>query len=219
MLVDMSGPIKQTQASGRCWRTASVAIFMVASMLVAIALLGQRHAVAAVSSGARPGDVTPVATPSWWNGMCDVNRSPGSYMVASWDGLIACAPGQTGVLETAPLYPSEEWQCPELAERWLYQEFGLPALSSTNGDQVVAHYWSYLQSHPGAAPLTKVLPGAGQAPGPGDVISYGTSDPGHVAVVIASSVNSAGNGTYTVIQENTAGEVTLNVSNWVPAGE
>ena len=54
---------------------------------------------------------------------------------------------------------------------------------------------------------------------PGDVVSYGTSDPGHVAVVVSSTLNSQGTGRYTVIQENTAGEVTLNVTKWRPAGE
>ena len=51
------------------------------------------------------------------------------------------------------------------------------------------------------------------------MVSYGTSDPGHVAVVVASTLNSQGTGQYTVIQENIAGEVTLSVTRWRPTGE
>ncbi len=172
-----------------------------------------------------PGALHPVPTPSWWQGTCDGRRDPGSYAGAIWKpmGLIACAPAGTGrVTEEKPLYPNIEWQCVELAERWLYQEFAVPVQNNTDGYQVVNHYWSYIKAHP-KYPLTKVLPGGTShpIPGPGDVISYGTSDPGHVAVVIASQITdpSTGTGYYKIIQENRANITKLSIDHWIPAGE
>ena len=118
----------------------------------------------AAGVSARPGDLTaeranvpylkPVPTPSWWKGTCDVGRSSSSHKVASWEGLIACAPGVTGHLETGPLAPNVEWQCVELAERWLYQEYGLP-VQRTDGWHVVQAYGAYLAKEPGT-PLVVV---------------------------------------------------------------
>ena len=170
-----------------------------------------------------------VPVPSWWNGTCDSGRYASAHAAATWGatGLIACAPPNTGLLERKPMYPNNEWQCVELAERWLYQEFGLPVQTGTDGYQVVNHYATWLKNNPGH-PLVKQVPGTtGQLPGPGDVISFGatsTNAAGHVAVVISSSVDpTTGNGSYRVIQENLAGITDkthqLPITKWVPSGE
>ncbi len=170
----------------------------------------------------------PVSTPWWWSGICDSNRGRGGYEITSWDGLIACGPPETGLEETGPLAPNSEWQCVELSERWLYQEFHLPVQApggtSNDGWQIVNDYASYLQSHPGAAPLAHYTPstaGAGDL-GPGDVVSYGSSDRGHTNVVISVSLNSSGTGSMATLNQNYVangtdyGVVQQSVTNWVP---
>jgi hypothetical protein len=66
--------------------------------------------------------------------------------------------------------------------------------------------------------LVKIPNGTpGVAPQPNDVLSYGaTSTSGHTAVVTASAVDANGNGTVTVIEQNSSvsGRGTLTVSNW-----
>lgn len=55
------------------------------------------------------------------------------------------------------------------------------------------------------------------APVEGDVLSYGTSDPGHTSIVTNSSVDGNGNGTIGVIEQNVAesGTAMLTMTNWV----
>ena len=70
--------------------------------------------------------------------------------------------------------------------------------------------------------LKKVTNGTpGVAPQAGDVLSYGAASTfGHTSVVTSSSVNTSGNGTITVIEENAAatGSSTLTVTNWSVTG-
>ena len=181
------------------------------------AVTSTAHASSNSANASLPPYIHSVPFPSWWNGTCDSGRHSASRQVASWAGLIACAPAATGLNEIGPLAPNNEWQCVELAERWLYQEFGLPVILG-DGWQIVQKYGASLAHHAGT-PLSVASPGTGVPIGPGDVVSYGTSAPGHVAVVTSSTLDSKGNGTYTVIQENTAGTATLAVKGWKPAGE
>ena len=121
------------------------------------------------------------------------------------------------------------FQCVELADRWLAMAYGLDVLSNTNGDRVAANYYdSYHASHPQMRLITSGT--SGQWPQPGDVISFsdsGTfydSDGGHVAVVVpGGSVDSAGNGTIYVAQENVEDlsftHQALTVSHWQVNGE
>jgi CHAP domain len=146
---------------------------------------------------------TPV-TPSWWSGSCDVNDVPGSYETAEWHGLIACdsPPPNDTTIATGPLTGDDEWQCAELAQRWLYMEFGIPNQAQGNppgGGETIAsstgNYWSYTMAYTGI-PLT-LESGSGPL-SPGDVISY--SDPstgGHVGIVIRVTAT-----TYTIIEQN-----------------
>jgi hypothetical protein len=110
------------------------------------------------------------------------------------------------------------YQCVEFAERYLYYKYGATMGISTNGDQVVAHYGAKYPS------LFSVVANgtASEAPVPGDVLSFSTvstfnsASGGHTAVVQASSVNPAGNGSITIVEENAAssGVQVLTVSGW-----
>jgi hypothetical protein len=98
------------------------------------------------------------------------------------------------------------FQCVELAERFLAVAAGLAPVKA-NGAQVALAYHA-------AYPATGlVLNGSnaavGNPPVAGSVISFSSSpdfyaDDGHVAVVVNSSVDAAGNGTVTIAQENVA---------------
>jgi hypothetical protein len=107
----------------------------------------------------------------------------------------------------------------ELSERWLYQEFGLPAQPG-NGYQTVGAYWSYIQAHSaGKYPLTLVTPANATAGslGPGDVVSYANvnGDNGHTNVVTSTSpAPFNGTGTVTTLNENSGGFITVKVTNW-----
>jgi hypothetical protein len=131
----------------------------------------------------------------------------------------ACGPrplaGGTDVVTSFPGVSQYEWECVELAKRYLYLAYGINAYAA-NGSQMV-------QNYAGSA-LQKVYNGtAGVAPQAGDVLSYGsTSSSGHTSVVVSSSV--PGTGTCTnciqVIEQNNsaAGSAFLSISNWTVTG-
>lgn len=181
---------------------------------------------------------TSLPAPSWWNGsQCDnakysgpiVWDSQGGYSTggagtaayplssgAYYRGLVACGPrpafdGVPDVLTNGfPGTQQFEWECAELSKRYLDLEFGQPAYPA-NGSEIV---WNY----PGTQ-LAKVGNGTvGEAPQPGDVLSYGsTSTAGHTSIVIASNVDSNGNGTISVLEENGSSSglpPAISVSNW-----
>jgi hypothetical protein len=89
---------------------------------------------------------------------------------------------------------------------------------ATNGDQVAAHYAA------GYAGLFMVIRNGTprRAPAAGDVLSlsaaprFDSESGGHTAVVQSSSVNAAGDGTVTVVQENAdaAGVAVVPVTGW-----
>ncbi len=158
--------------------------------------------------------------PGWWNETCDAGNHPGSYSLgSSYDGVLACGPlpidGGTNYLVRfyGGAWGEYEWQCVELAMRYLYLVDGVGPYSA-NGSQVV---WDYT----GTA-LRQIGNGtAYEAPVPGAILSYGsTSTSGHTSVVSSVSVNSAGNGTITVVEQDdtTNGTTTMQVSNWVVQG-
>ncbi len=138
-------------------------------------------------------------------------RLPEAYGKSFWSGTL------------------DGFQCVELSDRWLAMAYGLNVLSNTNGDRVAANYYdAYHASHPQMRLIASGT--SGQWPQPGDVISFSDSgsfydkDGGHVAVVVpGGSVNSAGNGTIYVAQENVEGvsftHQALSVSNWHVNGE
>jgi hypothetical protein len=106
----------------------------------------------------------------------------------------------------------------EFSERYLYDRFGVTMNVVTNGDQVAAHYAADY-----AGLFMLVRNGTPhRAPAAGDELSLSTApgfdsaSGGHTAVVQSSSVNAAGNGTATVVEENAAagGVAVLPVTGW-----
>ena len=145
----------------------------------------------------------PTITTTWWGTKktCPLNgvsRTP--LKVWAQTGLVACGPGSTGEFtefSSTPIWV-EKWQCVELSERWLYQEFHLPQ-QYANGYQVAPAYEAYMAKTPGSRHHlvyeTPTSPGAGI--GPGDVMSYSDGGVGHTAVVVAVTDTS-----YTILSEN-----------------
>jgi len=168
-------------------------------------------------------DANP-SNPSWWHGDCDYETYfQGSGGIAPYRlgavylGMPACGPrpwfdGTPNVL--AHFFPGSwgvlEWQCTELAMRFLYLIYGINPYQA-NGSQVV---WNYSGNR-----LVKISNGtAGKAPQPNDILSYGsTSTSGHASIVTSSNIDGNGNGTITVIEQNSSpsGSNTLSVNNWV----
>jgi hypothetical protein len=131
-------------------------------------------------------------------------------------GVKACGPRP--LYDYAPnvvahFYPGAwgalEWQCVELSLRFLYLAYNVPPYSG-HGKDLVANYRG--------TRLVKIANGVvGKAPQPGDVLSYGpTTTYGHTSVVSASNVDTNGNGTITVIEQNSsaAGTRIREVKNW-----
>ena len=169
--------------------------------------------------------------PPWWNNSdCDYDRymsgsgGIGSFRLGSeYMGIAACGPRPIG--DGAPdvlvnFFPGSwgefDFECVELAMRYLYLAYGINPYEA-NGNTVVAHYDSSYGGN-----LVQVSNGTpGIAPRPGDVLSYGgASTFGHAALVSQSNVDSYGNGTVTVVEENNtlSGDSTLSVSGWSVGG-
>jgi hypothetical protein len=144
--------------------------------------------------------VATVSTPSWWSGDCDVKNDPGSYALgASYNGVKACGPGpnQGGTDYMVHFFTGAwgeyEWECVELAMRYMYLVYGISPYSA-NGSTVVSNY--------SGSTLTDVANDGNNLPTPGDIISEGATNTfGHTAVVTAVSVTN-GTGTVTTMEEN-----------------
>lgn len=146
----------------------------------------------------------------------------GHYLGAwYWDTHIAvpsCGPRPTYDTATNRLgtvypylnaLPMQGYQCVDLPERYLYYRYGYTMPLSTNGDQVVDHYYSRYPTS-----FARYSNGAvGHAPKQGDILSFSTV---HTGIVESSSVNSSGNGSIVMIDENGSktGSTTLTVSGW-----
>ncbi|HDQ74100.1 MAG TPA: CHAP domain-containing protein, partial [Chloroflexi bacterium] len=150
--------------------------------------------------------------PPWWNGDCNVNNFPGSYPLGGiYNGVKACGPLNTArEVNFGAGVPQYEWQCPELSKRYLYLAYGTPPYSAHGKDVV----WNYP-----ATDLEKVSNGTpNKAPKAGSILSYGSTDPyGHTSIVSSANIDSNGNGTITVIEQNwsNSGSRTHTVSSWV----
>lgn len=149
--------------------------------------------------------------PSWWDGDCNVNNHPGSYPLGvSYRGVKACGPLHLLVeVDFGVGVHQYEWQCPELSKRYLYLAYGTPPYIAHGKDVV----WNYPSSN-----LEKIPNGTpGKGPHPGDVLSYGSDTTyGHTSIVQQSIMDSNGNGTIQVIEQNfsTIGSRFHLVSNW-----
>ncbi|HET7899561.1 MAG TPA: CHAP domain-containing protein, partial [Candidatus Nanopelagicales bacterium] len=173
---------------------------------------------------------TDVGRPAWWNGDCDANRFNSIAASYGWDGVGAhrmgasylgvpvCGPrpwvdGSPNVLWGRAGWGEAEWQCVELAQRFMAQVYGTKAYQA-NGSQVVRNY-----STAYGGGLVKISNGTvGKAPVPGDVVSFTTSSNpwGHVGVIAQSTVDANGNGTVLMMSQNDTadGWRTLPVTNW-----
>jgi hypothetical protein len=167
-------------------------------------------------------DQSDLPFPSWWDGDCDTNTyhtksELWAYPLGgSYRGVKACGPrpwydGAPDVL--VRFFPGSwgvlEWECVELSMRFLYLAYGIVPYQA-NGNQVVPHY--------SGDQLIKINNGTpGFAPQPNDVMSSGPETTyGHTMVVIASNVDPQGNGTITILEQNSSvtGVRLQTVTNW-----
>ncbi len=208
--------VRQLLSGRRPSRRAAVA-------LCAVVVFG------ALSVAPRPPASADAGAPSWWNGDCNAIAWNAAAAGAGWSGAGAhrlgasylgvpvCGPrpgadGAPNILWAKPGWGELEWQCPELAFRFMAQFYGVGAYGANGGD-VVRNY-----SAAAGGGLVKVGNGiAGLAPLPGDVISFDNAGAaGHVGVVASSSVDALGNGSMTMLSQNDTadGWRTLPIVNW-----
>lgn len=146
---------------------------------------------------------------------------PSGYdLHANYDDVWACGP-IPGTSEPGYGDAFEEslygFQCTELADRFLWDAWGMEPIFGPNldGENFAAAVHS-------AYPSVPLIPNdtAGQPYVPGDIVSFSGDGEGHVAVVTASTENAKGSGKVTIMEENAAtnlapgGEETLTVSGW-----
>lgn len=194
-------------------------------------------------AAAGPGTVTAAADASAGSGAGSGSGAadgcgafPGARQLPGADGVVPAAwsggglvvpacgpvPGNGGTARPVHPYPGALWtdgyQCVEFTERYLYQRYGVTMDVATNGDQVAARYAA---SYPG---LFMIIRNGTphRAPAAGDVLSlsaapgFDSASGGHSAVVQTSSVNRAGDGSLTIVEENAdaSGVAVLQVSGW-----
>jgi hypothetical protein len=168
------------------------------------------------------GGGSDLPVPSWWNGDCDAGNYPGSYKLGGVvRGVYACGPrplytsGKTDVKEYFFLNAHYvlEWECVEFSMRFMWEAYGIEPWGADG--------WEVVKSYTGTK-LNKVdNNGMGPLPIAGDVLSYGNgTNAGHTSVVSATSIDSSGNGTLTVVEQNfsAGGTSTLNVINGKVSG-
>jgi N-acetylneuraminic acid mutarotase len=174
--------------------------------------------------------------PSWWNGdQCDsthytsINVGDIPVLLTTWLGVQTCGygPNQTPSWPDVPIYmpgssvAEYEWECTELVKRYLYLAYGTPALSGTNGDQVVTNYanqypdiYRSVNNADGSNTINHIWPKVG------DVLSY--SDV-HTAVItgVAVTDQANGNAVLTLIEQNASqsGTTTQKFINWKIKGD
>lgn len=199
-------------------------------------------ALGGLSVGAMPADAATYAYAPWWHGYnCDsahwnsvaaslgwnVTLNPSHPLGASFRGIEVCGPRPSWDKQGTLYAPSVtwarsgwaeyEWQCVELAQRFMAQVYGTTAYGA-NGWNVVTNYKT---AYGGG--LTKIPNGTvGKAPQPSDIIQFGTTAPGHTVVVASTTVDASGNGSLTVMSQNDSGSTTgwrtITVSAWKVAG-
>lgn len=196
-------------------RAAAVVLMAMLTLLVASATA---HAFGSsdVAWRAYYGEPSNSAT---WGPFCS---GGGGKVVASGDGVMACGPtGGTGIEIPGPGLSkgisTPGFQCVELSERFLFVTHGWGTIGA-NGAQVAQRYAS---AH-GVPLITNGTPGV--APQVGDVMSFAEnasfSGEGHTGVVVASSVNSEGDGSIELLSENwehTGNKRVVKVAKWVVA--
>jgi hypothetical protein len=216
--------VKRLKQAGRVLTVGGAAVATV--MAAAVGGPGPAHAAIA----ARQAAIAAVRQGGSCNQVSGAYQMPGADGVspAGWtgDGLTvpACGPipNDGGLPNPVSPYPGalrmSGYQCVEFSERYLYYRYGVTMSISTNGDQVAAHYAA---AYPALFEIVRNGTPR-RAPVPGDVLSMSTLPGfdapagGHTVVVQSRSVNAAGNGSVTVVEENAvpSGIQVLPVSDW-----
>jgi hypothetical protein len=185
-------------------------------------------AVVALASGEASADVIAPTSASW----CTAHGSSLSGWARTKPALPICGPGPAygGTWQYVSIpgpFGSYEgyfnatpgFQCVELAERYLAVVDGLDPVHA-NGAQVAMAYHA---AYPSTRLVVNGSSGAiGHAPATGDVVSLSgysgfVGTDGHVAIVTASDVDGAGNGSVTIAQQNVSAAdyvYTLGLSSW-----
>ncbi len=144
-------------------------------------------------------------------------------LLSSWKGIEVCGPAPT-TDHPVQFIPNPnnttelEFECPELVKRYLLLLYGLPSVMA-DGFQVVD---AYTTAYPNL--LKKITPDMHIFPNEGDVLSYGTTDPGHTSIVIKVKNKDAttGSADVTVIEQNIQGLAngteTMHMSGWQMSG-
>jgi formylglycine-generating enzyme required for sulfatase activity len=175
--------------------------------------------------------LSSLPTPSWWIGNCNNTNYYSKTGVNSFrlgttfEGLIACGPrpwtypwgSSVNPGPVVNFFPGAhgqyEWQCVELAMRYLYQKFNIHPYPGSGKDVVNNMPAQYI-----GTVFERVYNGIpNKAPGPGDVISGGgTTSAGHVAVVTSSNIDTNGNGLIGIIEQNwsQSGFRSIPINNW-----
>ena len=227
----MTPPDARTPGRGLLRTSAAVALVLLAAVVTPVTVASTLPVLApATASVATTATATNVGLPRWWVGDCDATRwgplaksrgwtGPGSHrMGASYLGVPVCGPrpavdGSPDVMWGRAGWGESEWQCVELAQRFMAQVYGTQAFGA-NGSGVVKNYSTAYGGN-----LVKVANGTvGTAPVPGDIVSFTTpKNPyGHVVVITASTVDGNGNGSVTMLSQNDTltGWRTLPVVSW-----
>jgi len=215
---------------GRLRTAAGVVLVLLAALVAPVTGAAPVLAPAAATLVAPTATATDVGRPSWWVGDCDATRwgpiaaslgwaGAGSHrMGAAYLGVPVCGPrpavdGSPDVMWGRAGWGESEWQCVELAQRFMAQVYGTAAFGA-NGADVVRNYSTKYGGN-----LVKITNGTvGRAPVPGDIVSFTTpNNPfGHVVVITSSTVDGNGNGAVTMLSQNDtlSGWRTLPVVSW-----
>ena len=198
-------------------------------LLMAAVVLAAPVSIALEYPAAAAGLVSvPLEAPAWWEGPCDAAHwdqlaadsgwtGPGAHPLgASYLGVEVCGPrpavdGAPDVEWARSGWPELEWECVELAMRFMVEVYDVHPYSA-DGFDVVSNYAP--SDGGGLVVIQNGTPG--EAPEPGDVISFSDGGEGHVVVVASSDVDAYGNGSITVLSQNDTddGWRILGVSNW-----
>ncbi|CAG7645097.1 CHAP domain-containing protein [Actinacidiphila bryophytorum] len=144
----------------------------------------------------------PAPPSSYWNhggGTCD-NSKYGLLNEKIADVQVC---GYSNGDDRATGWGSNEWECAELPLRYAIQRWGLTSNDGGDGKDQADNLKAALNAiHPGRFVLRGNALSDHTAPQPGDVISYYDSGAGHTGIVIASHVDSSGNGSIDMVHEN-----------------
>ena len=198
-------------------------------------LIGTGGGAGTVSAASSGGTGSAFSTPSWWSGDCDSNGTPdpgetmaGEHQIASYFGFEACGRftnGYSAGTVAHRSYPGggatvSEFQCAELPTRWAYLAWGIPPVANSNGAVWARNYAGHTTKSGSTLVLYTDAAGPSHMPVAGDVMSMGTTfahnGVGHVALVTGADINSSGNGSVYLMDQNfhPNGTFSMAVNNW-----